>query len=216
MREQLESSAQPIRRRAARGAYWRFLAASFRFVKVPRSSLFNRFQPRATWPGHDAHWDSLDEYAVWLRKNVRWKADALNGAIDIFPDREIIAGQFQQKGIFEDDCDGLAYFSAQNLPQFVEDPDKIYIVTMVLDPYSFEKDALLYAAHVICVFQHEGVWRVVSNGVLYPEHFESFAEAVQFNRYCAAHPVLWAEVRDRDLKRLASSSDLKSLEAKIA
>jgi len=151
-----------------------------------------------------------------LPRNVRWKADSLNGLIDVFPTRDTIAAQFQEKGIFEDDCDGLAYFSAQNLPQFVEDPDKIYVVTMILDPYSFDKDALLYAAHVITVFQHEGVWRVISNDTLYPDHYDSFAHAVQQNPYTASHPVLWAEARDKDLNRIASDSALVALEAKLS
>jgi len=212
---QLDASLQPARRRAARDVYKRFLALSFRVGKRPRSSFLNWFRPRAEWPGHDDHWNTLEEYAQWLPQHVRWKADSLNGLIDVFPSRETIAAQFKEKGIFEDDCDGLAYFSAQNLPLFVEDPDKIYIVTMILDPYSFAKDALLYAAHVISVFQHEGVWRVISNATLYPEHFDSFAQAVQDNAYTASHPVLWAEARDKDLNRIASDSDLAKLEAKL-
>ncbi len=213
---QLDASLQPAHRRAARDVYRRFLALSFRAGKRPRSSFLNWFRPWAQWPGHDAEWDTLEEYAQWLPRNVRWRADSLNGLIDVFPTRSTIAAQFQEKGIFEDDCDGLAYFSAQNLPQFVEDPDKIYIVTMIMDPYSFDKDALLYAAHVITVFQHEGVWRVISNDTLYPDHYDSFAQAVQQNPYAASHPVLWAEARDKDLNRIASDSDLAALEAKLS
>lgn len=213
---QLDASLQPAHRHAARGVYKRFLSTSFRMGKRPRSSFLNWFRPRAEWPGHDAKWDSLEEYAQWLPRNVRWKADSLNGLIDVFPTRDTIAAQFQEKGIFEDDCDGLAYFSAQNLPLFVEDPGKIFIVTMILDPYSFAKDALLYAAHVITVFQHKGVWRVISNDSLYPDHYDSFAQAVQQNPYTASHPVLWAEARDKDLHRIASDSDLATLEAKLS
>jgi hypothetical protein len=212
---QLDASLQPAHCRAARDVYKRFLALSFRVGKRSRSRLLNWFRPWAEWPGHDAHWDSLEEYAQWLPQHVRWKADSLNGLIDVFPTRATIAAQFKEKGIFEDDCDGLAYFSAQNLPLFVEDPSKVYIVTLIMDPYSFEKDALLYAAHVITVFLHEGDWRVISNATLYPEHFDSFAQAVQGNAYTASHPVLWAEARDKDLNLIASDSDLAKLEAKL-
>ena len=78
----------------------------------------------------------------------------------------------------EEDCDGLAYFSAQNLPQFVADPSQIFIVTVVLDPFTFAKDRLLYSAHVICVFRHEGFWRVISNDTLYRDRFDTFAQAM--------------------------------------
>ncbi|RME85444.1 MAG: hypothetical protein D6775_02795 [Caldilineae bacterium] len=202
MRERDETSTEPVLRRLTRGLYWRYLSLSFRFGKVPRSSVFNFFKPRAPWPGHNDTWDSLEEYAQWLPDHVHWKRDPLYGALDIFPDRGIIAAAMRDKGVFEDDCDGLAYFSAQNLLDLLPDPSHIYIVTLVLDPYTFEEKALFYAAHVICVFRHEEVWRVISNDTLYPNRFATFAEAVRDNPYCAAHPVLWLEVRTPDLKRV--------------
>jgi len=174
-----------------------------------------RLEKRARWPGHNARWESLDAYAQWLPGHVRWKPDRLGGVIDVFPTRETIAAQFQQKGYFEEDCDGLAYFSAQNLLHFVENPNRISIVTVVMDPFTFEKDPLLYAAHVIVVFQYRGKWRVISNDTLYPEEFDSFAEAVQFNPYCRNHPVLWTEVRDKDLHLYATGSDLMAVERKM-
>lgn len=206
--EQLDVSPQPAGRRLARRLYWRALAVTFRFFKGPVSSAANRLRPRAAWPGHKDTWTSLEEYAEWLPRHVRWKPDPLNGAIDLFPDRATIAAQFRDRGRFEEDCDGLAYFSAQNLPQFVADPSQIFIVTVVLDPYTFAKDRLLYAAHVICVFRYDDFWRVISNDTLYRDRFDSFAQAVQHNPYCTAHPVLWVEVRTPQLKRLYSGPKL--------
>ncbi|MCO6450260.1 MAG: hypothetical protein J5I90_05670 [Caldilineales bacterium] len=216
MSEQLSSTPQPAHRRIARGAYWRGLSATFRVGKPPRSSLFNRFKPQAEWPGHDDAWPSLESYAAWLPKHVRWKPDGLNGIIDVFPNKETIAAQFRDKGIFEDDCDGLAFFSAQNVKQFVEDPSRIYVTSVILDPFTFAQNPLLYSAHVICVFQIQQAWRVISNDTLYPQQFASFPAAVQTNPYCASHPVLWAEVRDADLKFIAGSKDLAELEQKLA
>lgn len=215
MRELPSPSSQPVHRRAARGAYWRMLALVFRWGKVPFSKALGRLQKRAPWPGHDARWDSLKDYARWLPGHVRWKPDRLGGVIDVFPTRETIAAQFQEKGYFEEDCDGLAYFSAQNLVSFVADPNKITIVTVVLDPFTFKKSPLLYAAHVIVVFQYHGKWRVISNDTLYGDEFDSFAEAIQFNPYCREHPVLWVEVRDKDLHLYASGADLAKVTQKM-
>ncbi len=206
---------QPVHRRMVRGAYWRLLASIFRWGKIPFSHLLARFEPRAEWPGHDAHWESLEDYGRWLATHVRWKPDRLGGLIDVFPTREMIAAQFQSRGIFEDDCDGLAYFSGQNLIQFADDPNQITLVTVILDPFTFEESPLLYAAHVLVVFPYLGKWRVISNEILFPEAYNSFAEAVQFNPYCREHPVLWAEARDRDLHLYASDANLHALEQKL-
>ena len=213
--EQLRSTTQPVHRRAARGAYWRFLGWVFRWGKVPFSRIITRFQPKAPWPGHDAQWDSLEDYAQWLPQHVRWKPDRLKGLVDFFPTRETIAAQFQAKGLFEEDCDGLAYFSAQNLIPFADDPNQITLVTVVLDPFTFAENPLLYSAHVIVVFPYQGRWRVISNDTLYPDTFDSFAQAVQHNPYCRDHPILWVEARDKDLRLYASGSDLDAVERKL-
>ena len=215
MRDMLRPTSQPAPRRIARGVYWRLLALVFRWGKVPFSKFLGRLSPRAAWPGHDAQWKSLEDYGRWLHSHVHWKPDRLGGLIDVFPTRETVAAQFKEKGVFEDDCDGLAYFSGQNLIQFADDPNKITLVTVVLDPYTFQENSLLYSAHVIVIFPYQGQWRVISNNVLYPDAFDSFAEAVQFNPYCRDHPVLWAEARDRDLHLYASDSDLRALERKL-
>jgi len=215
MRELPVPSPQPVHKRVARGAYWRFLALVFRWGKVPFSKALARLEPRAPWPGHDAYWQSLEEYAQWLPQHVRWKPDRLGGIVDAFPTRETIAAQFRNKGYFEEDCDGLAYFSGQNLIHFVDNPNKITLVTVILDPFTFKTRPLLYAAHVIVVFLYRGKWRVISNATLYPDEFDSFAEAVQFNPYCRDHPVLWVEVRDKDLHLYAAGSDLLAVERKM-
>ena len=211
----LRPTSQPPARRLARGVYWRALALVFRWGKVPFSKLLSRFEPRAEWPGHEMTWESLEDYGLWLREHVRWKPDRLGGLVDAFPTRETIAAQFRDKGYFEEDCDGLAYFSGQNVIRFADDANKITIVTVVLDPYTFERKPLLYAAHVLLLFPHRGVWRVISNETLYPDAYDSFAEAVQNNPYCRGHPVLWAEARDKDLHLYAAGADLNELEAKL-
>ncbi len=215
MRELPRPTPQPWHRHLARSAYWRLLAGVFRWGKVPLSKLLSHLEPRAPWPGHQARWDSLEEYAQWLPQHVHWKPDRLNGLIDLFPTRETIAAQFQRQGYFEEDCDGLAYFSAQNILPFVDNPNQITLVTVVLDPFTFPKNPLLYAAHVILVFPYREKWRVISNETLYPQTFDTFAEAVQFNPYCQDHPILWVEARDKDLHLYASGANVLEVQRKL-
>ncbi len=215
MRELPRPTSQPIHKRTARSLYWRTLALLFRWGKVPLSKAFARFRPRAPWPGHDACWTSLEEYGRWLPHHVRWESDPLAGVFDIFPTRETIAAQFLRNGFFAEDCDGLAYFSGQNLVSIVDDPARITIITVILDPFSFRERALFFAAHVILVFPYQGHWRVISNETLYEERYQTLAEAIQWNPYCASHPILWVEARDRHLHHLASATNLHQLERKL-
>ena len=216
MTTQLQPSPQRAPRRALRDAYWLGLSAWFRVGKTALSTVSNGFQTQTPWPGHTATWSDLEAYAQWLPRHVRWKSDPLGGVFDTFPTRGAVAAQFQDKGMFEDDCDGLAFLNAQNVTQFADDPRWVYIVTAILDPYTFPQDPLQYAAHVICVFRHQGVWRVASNDVIYPDPYASFAAAVQGNPFCATHPVLWAEARDANLRRIASGRRLDEIEARLA
>ncbi|NOZ50144.1 MAG: hypothetical protein GXP37_08880 [Chloroflexi bacterium] len=209
MRTQLPASSQPPPQRLLRRGYQRLLAGWFGGGKVGLSHLLNLFRRKAPWPSYTISWRSLDEYARLLPKLVIWQPDPLGGAIDTFYNREIIAAKYRQKGVFAKDCDGLALFSAYNLELLLRQPAVIYVVTVILDPFSFAKSPLLYAAHVICVFRHEGAWRVISNDTLYAEPFESLAAAVQHNPYCAQHPVLWFEVRNTSLKRLHAGRQLQ-------
>jgi len=213
MAEQLSATRQPAHRRLVRGLYWRGLAISFRALKIPLSTIANAVAAKAPWSSFATRWDTLEEYAAWLkpRRYADWRPDPLGGLLDYFPSLDTIAAQFRDKGKFVDDCDGLALFSAQNVRQFADDPDAVYIVTLIMDPFSFDDKALERAAHVICVFRREGVWRVVSNTDVFDERFPSLAAAVQKNSYCIIHPVLWAEVRNTRLRRLASGPDLDAI-----
>ena len=211
MADQLAATNQPAHRRLVRGLYRRGLAASFRALKIPLSTVANGITAKAPWTSFTPRWDTLDKYAEWLPQHATWHADPLGGLLDYFPSLDTIAAQFRDKGKFEDDCDGLALFSAQNVRQFADEPDAVYVVTLILDPFSFAEKALERAAHVICVFRKEAAWRVVSNNQVFPDRFPSFATAVQSNSYCAGHPVLWAEVRDVRLRRLASGVDLDTV-----
>lgn len=213
MAEQLSATSQPAHRRLARGLYRRGLAIVFRAFKVPLSGIANSLAPKAPWTSFTTRWDTLEDYANWLLdpQHAAWRSDPLGGIVDYFPTLGTIAAQFRSKGKFEDDCDGLALFSAQNVRQFADDPDAVYIVTLIMDPFSFGSRALDFSAHVICVFRREGAWQVVSNTVVFADRHPSFAAAVQKNPYCAAHPVLWVEVRDIRLRRLTSGPNLDTV-----
>ncbi len=210
MAEQLSATRQPTHRRLTRGFYWRGLRVFFRALKVPVSTLANGLAPKASWTSFAARWDTLEDYAAWLSQpeHAAWRSDRLGGLLDFFPNLSTIAAQFRDKGRFEEDCDGLALFSAQNVRQFTDETDAAYVVTLILDPFSFDQNALQLAAHVICVFRREGAWRVVSNTSVFADRFPSFARAVQNNPYCTGHPVLWAEVRNFRLHRLVSGPNL--------
>lgn len=209
MHEQLQAARLSLPKQALRGGYSRGLMFWFRWGKIILSRLANLLRPRATWPQHVPFWRSLEEYAAWLPAHVRWMPDPLGGAFDSFLSPAALAAQMRDRGYVQKDCDGLAQFSALNLtyllPRGAQD---VFIVTVILDPFSFQKQALLYAAHVLCVFRHEQAWRVISNHELFPDRYPSFAAAVQHNPYCAGHPVLWFEVRDPHLKRLHSGRRL--------
>ena len=197
----------------ARGFYRRGLSVFFRALKVPVSTVANGLTPKAPWTSFAVRWDTLEDYAAWLSQpeHAAWRSDRLGGLLDFFPSLSTISAQFRDKGRFEEDCDGLALFSAQNVRQFADEADAAYVVTLILDPFSFDRNALLLAAHVICVFRREGAWRVVSNTNLFPDRFPSFATAVQSNPSCAGHPVLWAELRGFRLRRLASGVNLDAI-----
>jgi len=200
MRSQLAATPQPFGRRLLREIYWRLLALWFGRGKAPWSRLVNLFRRKAPWPSHPIRWQTVDDFAEELPNLVRWKSDPLGGAFDTFLNREVMAERFRRQGIMEKDCDGLALFTACNLEFLLHREHAIYLVTIILDPFSFAQQPLLYSAHVLCVFRHQGGWRASSNETLYPEVFESFTAAVQHNPYCQGHPILWFEVRDLNLR----------------
>lgn len=214
MREQLIPSSL-LPKRIVRAGYQYLLAAWFAWGKIALSRFVNFFRRKAPWPSYEVSWHNLDEYGEWLPKHVCWTSDPLWGLFDTFYNREIIAEHYRKKGVFEKDCDGLALFSAYNLEYLLPAPSQIYLVTVILDPFSFQEAPLFHAAHVLCVFYLGGTWRVISNDTLFPDCFESFAEAVQYNSYCADHPVLWFEVRDTDLRRLHMGTRLQDFQEKV-
>jgi len=163
------------------------------------SRLVNLFRPRLPW--RPRLFASLDAYGEWLPTAVRWKLEPLGGLFDTFPSLGHIEWQLQTRGRFEDDCDGLAYFSANCVLPFCDDPADCYVVTVVIDPFEV---GLLYAAHVLCIFRSGGFWRVISNDELYPQRWDSFEEALQQNGYCQGHRLLLVEIRDRHLRYLRS------------
>ena len=139
MTTQLQPSPQRAPRRALRDAYWLGLSAWFRVGKITLSVVANRFRVQAPWPGHTATWPDLEAYAQWLPRHVRWKSDPLGGVFDTFLARGAVAAQFRDKGMFEDDCDGLAFLNAQNVTQFADDPRWVYVVTLSSIPIPFPR-----------------------------------------------------------------------------
>jgi hypothetical protein len=166
-----------------------------RWGKMLLSRLANAFRPRLPW--QPLTFASLEAYGLWLPTAVRWQMEPLRGLFDTFPSLGNIAWQLQTHGYFADDCDGLAYFSAQNVLPFCDDPAICYVVSVILNPFEV---GLVSSAHALCIFQSGGVWRVVSNDALYSEQWPSFEEALQQNDYCQGHPLLYAEIRDANLR----------------
>lgn len=167
----------------------------FRHVKLPVSRLVDRFRPKSAW--NLPAFSSLEEFAQWLAVHTRWRLDPLAGVLDIFPSLGHLAWQLEQKGLVEDDCDGLAFLAAQGARQFADVPGMVYVVTLVLDP---RRLPLVQAAHVLCIFRHQGCWRVFSNGGLYPQCYPSFWKALTDNPHCYGQRILSVEVRDADLR----------------
>ncbi|MBM3135826.1 MAG: hypothetical protein FJZ89_11220 [Chloroflexi bacterium] len=170
-----------------------------RWGKILLSHLANAFRPGLPW--QPLTFASLEAYGQWLPGAVRWQREPLRGLFDTFPSREHIAWQLRTQGRFADDCDGLAYFSAQNVLPFCTDPAICYVVSVILNPFEVGLES---SAHALCIFQSGGVWRVISNDALYAAQWPSFEAALQDNDYCQGHPLLYAEIRDANLRYLRS------------
>jgi len=173
----------------------------FRWGKLALSWVVNLFRPRLPWQRRA--FASLEAYGEWLPGAVAWKQEPLSGAFDTFPSLEHIEWQLETRGRFEDDCDGLAYFSANNVLPFCDDPAECFVVTVIINPFEV---GLLYAAHVMCIFKSEGAWRVISNDELLAQRWSTFEEALEQNPYCRGHRLLHVEVRDHNLRYLRSWS----------
>jgi hypothetical protein len=171
-----------------------------RWLKLPISAAANRLKPQIPWQPRS--WPDLDGYAAWLSAHAEWISDPFGGALDVFPSLGHLEWQLAHRSKVQDDCDGLACFSAANLSQFCARPEDVYVVTVVLNPFSFPEKGLLYAAHVLCIFRCRDEWRVISNQYLDPGRWPTFAEAVVDNSYARGRPILYCEVRDRDLRFL--------------
>ena len=178
--------------------------AWFRWGRLPASRIFNRLRPRlkqADFP--TPPFETLKAFASWWSRHARWVPDPLGGALDVVASWEHALWQLHRKGVFEDDCDGLAYVGAQFLRR-IPGVDTCYIVTLLLDPYEFPsfKTGVYKGAHVLCIFRYRNTWRVLSNDTLYPESWSSFEDALHRNPFCEGHRIIWYEVRDADMRRL--------------
>ena len=178
------------------------LGAYFRWLKLPLSRLAARFahQSKAALPT----FESLDEYVRWMGQKLRWRSDGLGGVWDTFPSLAGLAWQLEHRGFAEDDCDGLAYFSALMVKRFADNERDVYIVTLVLNPRYMP---LQRAAHVVCIFRSGGAWRVISNTEIYPRRYPTFAAAVAENPYARGQEIKLVEVRDIRLRRVPAPED---------
>jgi len=169
------------------------------WLKRPFSWLANQTKPSVPW--QPLQFSTLDEYAGWLREHAEWVADPLGGVIDSFPSLGHAAFQLLSTGKFQDDCDGLAYFSAANVEPFCDRPEERYLVTVLLNP--FDRDiGWANAAHVMLFFKQGGQWRVISNQYLYTPAWDTFLDALQHNDYVAGRPIYLAVVQSAQFKTL--------------
>ncbi len=182
--------------------YVRILGWWFRLGKAPLSGLANLLRPRLALdlPA----FDDLPAFAVWWERHTEWKPDPFNGAFDIFPALANAAWQWAQQGIVRDDCDGLAYIAANQVKPFADSASEVYVVTIITDPFSWGKQGLLMAPHVICLFRRAGRWQMVSNSEVFADTWDDFEEALRANPYATGHPLLFYEVRDANLRFVRS------------
>ena len=196
-------------KRLGRAIYVVLWSAWLRWGRGPLSRLVNLIRPRSTTPL--PRFASLEAFARWWRANTRWRPDPVFGLVDIIPSLEYAQWAFEQRGRFEEDCDGLAYVAGHCLTR-VPGVDAVYIVTLAFDPFATAlapahttwADRIASIAHVICVFRQGNKWGVVSNSDVYAPQWSSFAEAVTQNPACAGSPILWYEVRELSLRRVAA------------
>ena len=185
------------RQRAAVWGWKQGLAIWMTRFKRPFSRAVMRLRPSLPW--QPLEFASLEEYAQWLPQHVRWVPDPLGGVIDFFPSLGYMAWQLFTKGEFEDDCDGLAFFSAAHVEPFCDRPEDRYLVTVLINPYEM---GLANAAHVMLFFKREGKWRIISNQLLYEQRWETFLEALTGNPYVGGRPVLWTVIHDLRFRNL--------------
>ena len=189
-------------RRLALVFYIAGLQVWFRTVKVPLSRAVGYFRDGIEPVARE--FPNLDEFATWWQAHARWQADPFNGVLDMFPTLRQAELQLSRRACVQDDCDGLAYVAANQLHSQRDTAEEVYVVTIITDPISWEQDALAMAAHVICVFRHQGQWRIVSNETLFAETWADLEAALIDNPYTRGHPVLFYEVRTPALKFVRS------------
>ena len=185
------------RQRAAVWGWKQGLAIWMTRFKRPFSRAVMSLRPSLPW--QPLEFATLEEYAQWLPQHVRWVPDPLGGVVDFFPSLGYMAWQLFTKGEFEDDCDGLAFFSAANVEPFCDRPEDRYLVTVLINPFDM---GLANAAHVMLFFKHQGKWRVISNQVLFDQRWDTFLDALMGNPYVGGRPVLWTVIQDLRFRNL--------------
>lgn len=187
------------RQRAVVWGWRQGLAVWMVWLKRPFSRVANLTKPAVPW--QPLQFNSLDEYAGWLKEHAEWVADPLGGVIDSFPSLGNAAFQLLSTGKFQDDCDGLAYFSAANVEPFCDRPEERYLVTVLLNP--FDRDiGWANAAHVMLFFKQGGQWRVISNQYLYAPAWDTLLDALQHNDYVGGRPIYLAVIQDAKFRTL--------------
>ncbi len=184
-------------------AYVTLWAAWFRWGRIPLSRFVDLWRPKRR--AHLPRFSSLEAFRRWWQSNTRWAPDPLFGIVDIFPSLEHAQWCLEERGLFQEDCDGLAYVGGYCVAR-VPGIQDVYLVTLAFDPFSYLpgrtlKERLLNIAHVITVFRQGDRWGVLSNQDVYLPRWNSFAEAVTQNPACEGRRILWYEVRDLSLQR---------------
>jgi hypothetical protein len=174
-----------------------------RWGKPLLSKTTNTFKPQLSIASTHT-FESLEDFAEWLKAHTKWKGEPLRGLFDTYPSLEHLNWQLDTKGYVEDDCDGLAYFAAVNVIPFCDSPSDSYVVSVIFDPLEV---ALESFAHAICVFKSGGMWRVISNGELDPGKWQTLDEAVLENGACRRdkEALRCVEKRTSDLRLVASA-----------
>ncbi len=190
-------------RRFVRWVYVTLWSAWFRWGRIPLSRFVDLWRPKR--PAHLPRFASLEAFRRWWQSNTRWAPDPLFGIVDIISSLDYAQWCFEERGVFEEDCDGLAYVGGCCVAR-VPGVQDVYLVTLAFDPFSplpgrTLKERLLNIAHVITVFRQGERWGVLSNQDVYPPQWRSLGEAITQNPACTGRRILWYEVRDITLRR---------------
>lgn len=159
--------------------------------------------PKKKRPFREVSVVSLQEYGEWLEDHAKYRPDLLGEGFDSFPALGHLQWQLETRGYIEDDCDGLAYFSARQVLRFCDSPLDCYVVSIVLEPRETEKK-FEETLHALCIFKSGGRWRVIECQYLHRDEYAAFDEALRENPYTRGEQLLYWEKRNAWLELVDS------------